>query len=183
MKRPEILKTIEKESKLPPVPQTVIRLRRLIDDPDAGIAEVEQVIKSDPVLSGRLVQLANSVFASGSGFMVTSLTRAVARLGLKMAMDVAYSLEVPKMFDKNTAIDQETFWKHSLACAVAASTLSKRRGDNRDEQANAYLGGLMRNIGILIFCHLMPRDYAVFLKKVQSLIDSDRKKVQQHPKI
>ena len=34
----------------------------------------------------------------------------------------------------------------------------------------------MRNIGILIFCHLMPKDYSAFLNKVQQLIDNDRKK-------
>ena len=175
-KRKQILEAINQESKLPPVPKTIIRLRELIDDPDAGIIEVEQVIKSDPVLAGRLIKLANSVFASGSSIMVSSLTRALARLGLKMAMDVAYSLEIPKMFSQTTGINQTEFWQHSLGCAILTSKLAKMEGLDREEQANAYLGGLMRKIGILIFCHVIPKEYGHFLAKVQELIDSDREK-------
>ena len=81
----------------------------LIDDPNSGINDVAQVIQTDPVLSGRLIQLANSVYFSGRSFTVTSLPRAIGRLGLKMALDIAYSVELPKLFAKVKQIDQELF--------------------------------------------------------------------------
>ncbi len=169
--RQKLLEAVQKEENLPPIPETVLRLRELIEDPESGIDDVQQIINSDPVLTGRLVQLANSVFAGGSGFVVTGLSRALSRLGLKMAMDVAYSLELPKMFSHTKGINQSEFWLRSLGIAVISSTLSKQFDSDREFQATAYLGGLMKKIGVLIFCHLIPQEYAAFLKKVQKLVN------------
>jgi HD-like signal output (HDOD) protein len=163
--RSKLLKSIATKGDLPPLPQTINRLREMIEDPDSGITEVAKVIQSDPILSGRLIQLANSVYFSGGAFQVTGLTRALSRLGLKMALDIAYSVEVPKLFSNNKAIDQDEFWKHSLGLAIASSGIAKLYGANRDEQSHAYLGGLMRNIGIIVFAHFVPDEYAGFLKK------------------
>ena len=163
--REKLLQSISTKGDLPPLPQTINRLREMIEDPDSGITEVAKVIQSDPILSGRLIQLANSVYFSGGAFQVTGLTRALSRLGLKMALDIAYSVEVPKLFSNNKAIDQDEFWKHSLGLAIASSGIAKMYGANRDEQSHAYLGGLMRNIGIIVFAHLVPDEYSVFLKQ------------------
>ena len=92
--REELLQALEQDGLLPPFPDIIIRLRKMIEDPDTGMDEVARVVQSDPVLAGRLIRLANSVFGSGTSFTTNNLNRALGRLGLKMAMDLAYSLKV-----------------------------------------------------------------------------------------
>ena len=93
--REELLKSIEQDGLLPPFPEIIRQLREMIEDPTTGMNEVAQVIQSDPVLTGRLIRLSNSVFGSSASFVVNDLNRALGRLGLKMAMDLAYSLKDP----------------------------------------------------------------------------------------
>jgi HD-like signal output (HDOD) protein len=164
--RDELLERISKKGDIPPLPSTIQKLKELIDDPNSGINDVAQVIQSDPVLSGRLIQLANSVYFSGRGFTVTSLPRAIGRLGLKMALDIAYSVELPKLFAKVKQIDQESFWKHSMALAICSSSMAKIFGFNTDDVSHAYLGGLMHNIGVLIFVHFEPDKYSECIQNV-----------------
>ena len=158
--RDHLLNIVEKRNDLPPLPESIIRLRDTIEDPDSGVAEVIQVIKADPVLSGRLIQMANNVFYHGGGFPVNNLPRALSRLGLKMALDIAYSIELPRLFNKIQVVRLSEFWKYSLAQAIAATEFTQKFGGNRDDMSHAYLGGLMNNIGILVFAHIIPEEYA-----------------------
>ena len=162
--REELLKAVEKTDDLPPLPEILQRLKTMIDDPESGVGDVAQVIQSDPVLSGRLLKLANNVYWRRGGLEVTGVNRALGRLGLKMALDLAYSSELPKLFKKNQVIQQTDFWRYSLGLAVAAQSIARRLGATRDEQSNAYLGGLMRNTGVLLFAHLEPEKYRTFLQ-------------------
>ena len=162
--RDELLKAVEKTDDLPPLPEILQRLKTMIDDPESGVGDVAQVIQSDPVLSGRLLKLANNVYWRRGGLEVTGVNRALGRLGLKMALDLAYSSELPKLFKKNQVIQQSDFWSYSLGLAVAAQSIARRLGATRDEQSNAYLGGLMRNTGVLLFAHLEPEKYRTFLQ-------------------
>ena len=164
--REALLAEIEKKGNIPPLPATIQRPKEMINDPHSGINEVAQVIQTDPVLSGRLIQLANSVYFSGRGFAVTSLPRAIGRLGLKMALDITYSVELPKVFSKVSIINQEEFWKYSTALAVASSSITKIFEGNRDDISHAYLSGLMYNIGVLLFVHYIPEEYEKCIEEV-----------------
>ena len=173
--REELFKMMEKEGVLPPFPEIIARLREMIEDPDVGINEVAKVIQSDPILTGKLIQLANSVYGGGSAFFATDLNRALSRLGLKMAMDLAYSLKLSNMFNQDDYIDKTNFWRYSLALAVISSRIAKGYGARQEEMSYAYLGGLMRNLGALFFSSLIPTEYG-------KLLGGLRKKLEGSPK-
>jgi HD-like signal output (HDOD) protein len=168
--REQLLGLIQKDGILPPFPEIINRLREMIEDPDTGINDVAKVIQSDPVLAGRLIHLANSVFGSSSVFFATELTRALSRLGLKMAMDLAYSLKMPHLFKDNVIIDQRLFWRHSLALGIMSSKVAKLLGATPEQVSHAYLGGLMRKTGVLLFANLIPEQYEAFLEKVENVL-------------
>jgi len=175
MMREQLLSMIQKEGILPPFPEIITRLREMIEDPDTGINDVARVIQSDPVLAGRLIHLANSVFGSSSVFFATELTRALSRLGLKMAMDLAYSLKVPNLFKEDTLIDHRLFWRHSLGLGIMSSKIAQSMGANSSDVSHAYLGGLMRQIGILLFSNLIPEEYGAFLEEVEENLKAEAK--------
>jgi HD-like signal output (HDOD) protein len=113
-----------------------------------------------------MIQLSNSVFFSSGGDKVEDLSQAIIRLGLKMILDLAYTLEVPKLFMKGKGINQNKFWQHSLAVAILSRILSQRLKGLNVEQDMCYLSGLMHDIGIMVFNYLIPEEYSAFLKKI-----------------
>ena len=52
---------IEEKGDLPPLPEILINFERKVNDPDCDVLEISGIIESKPVLSGRLIQLSNSV--------------------------------------------------------------------------------------------------------------------------
>jgi HD-like signal output (HDOD) protein len=84
-----------------------------------------------------------------------------------MVLDLAYTLEIPKISSKTKAINQVSFWKHSFAAAVCSKSLSELFEQGEELRENAYLAGLMHDIGILVFLNFFPKEYSEFLKKIK----------------
>jgi len=167
--REKLIHLVEQKNDLPPLPEILRRLEDKIDDPDSCLDDITELIQTEPVLRGRLMKLANSVFFCGGREPATDLGSAIGRLGLKMVLDLAYTLELPNLFVDTKGFNQLRFWHHSLVVAVCARSISRLLADKPAEQANAYTAGLMHDIGIMVFAYLIPDLYADFLHKCQSV--------------
>ena len=64
--REKILELAWTNANLPPLPKNLPGLPKLMDDPDYEVEDVYRLLKTDPVLSGRLFTLTNSALL-GSG--------------------------------------------------------------------------------------------------------------------
>ena len=69
---------------MPPLSDILINLEGRINDPESDIEEISSLIQTEPVLSGRLIKLSNSVLFGGGRDEVLDLNSAIMRLGLKM---------------------------------------------------------------------------------------------------
>ena len=124
--RERILELIRTNPNLPPLPEILFGLQKIIDDPDCEVEDVYRLIKTDPVLSGRLITLANSALFGTGRDETRDLQDAVVRLGMKQVMDLVYALELPKTFKKSKAFDQIEFWKHSIGGGFYHTITSKK---------------------------------------------------------
>jgi len=167
--RDSIIAMAEEKGNIPPLPDILVRLESKIEDPKSNISDIAILIETEPILAGRMIQLSNSVFFSGGGVKVENLSQAIIRLGLKMILDLAYTLEVPKLFMKGKGINQDRFWQHSLAVAILSRILNQRLEGLIVEQDTCYLSGLMHDIGIMVFNYLIPEEYLAFLKEVRGM--------------
>ncbi len=77
-------KLLETKEDLPPLSDILINLEGRINDPESDIEEISSLIQTEPVLSGRLIKLSNSVLFGGGRDEVLDLNSAIMRLGLKM---------------------------------------------------------------------------------------------------
>ena len=50
--RERILELVRTNSNLPPLPEILFGLQKLMDDPDCKVEDVYRLIKTDPALSG-----------------------------------------------------------------------------------------------------------------------------------
>jgi len=166
--REKLIALIEEKGDLPPLPEILMNLEKKIHDPDCDILEVSGIIESEPVLSGRLIQLANSVLFGGGRDNVEDMNDAVMRLGVKMVLDMAYTVKLPGLFSKPKSFNQLHFWTHSLGVAYLTRSLGYMVKIPQEEIEFSYLCGLMHDLGILVFDHLIPEKYNEFLKQIKS---------------
>ena len=166
MTRDEILKILAEKGDLPPLPEILLKLQNLINDPESELEEIARLIETEPVLSGRLIKLSNSVLYGGGREKTTDLSSTVMRLGVKMILDLSYALQLTNMFNQFKSFDQYKFWMHSMAVACLTQTLGRKAGLSEEERAESYVCGLMHDLGIVVFEYLIPREYSAFVKSI-----------------
>ncbi len=154
---------VRTNANLPPLPEILFGLQKLMDDPDCEVEDVYRLIKTDPVLSGRLITLANSALFGTGKEETRNLEDAVVRLGMQQVMDLVFALELPKSFKKSKAFDQIQFWKHSMAVAFITRSLAKKLLADFDDLEASFLAGLMHDVGILVLDNIISQEYFNFL--------------------
>ncbi|MEM7293581.1 MAG: HDOD domain-containing protein [Pseudomonadota bacterium] len=132
---------------VPSLPDIALKIRDAVNKPNIGASEVAQIIQSDPVLTGRLINIANSPVARGVE-KVSSVKMAVTRLGLEATRSLAFTLAVKQLFRGNNKMVgnlMTELFSHSSYVAALSYVLS-RRIEHLDPE-RAQLGGLIHDIG------------------------------------
>lgn len=156
-----LLRSINTSDSLPPFPKVLVALNRVLKDPDASTHEVVQLLEIDPVIAGRVLSLANSAYYSAGRQQVHTLTMAVNRLGITNIRSLVFSAILPGLFAGEKYVDHFQFWRHGLTVALLARewimfSLDKK---NKDLAEDAYLAGLMHDIGILVYTTILKEKY------------------------
>ena len=113
------------------------------------------IIEKDPSLTAKVLRLANSAYY-GFSRQVSSIDRAVVLLGSNTIKNLALTISVSKVFSEceDPPIDQEGLWHHCLGCAVAAKAIVRITDSSLAE--NAFLGGIIHDIGIIVMLNVFP---------------------------
>jgi putative nucleotidyltransferase with HDIG domain len=135
--------------KLPAFPDIAIRVKQVLESEDVSADKVAKVVGSAPVLSARLLKVANSSFANRSGTVINDLHTAIARLGYDFAYSTAVSLAIEQIFYSKSVRGirghLKTLWRHSVHVSAIAYVVAKNHSNiNPDE---AMLAGLLHDIG------------------------------------
>ena len=137
---------------LPTIPRVVQRLIAALRDPDVDARRIGEALAQDPVLSAKVLRLANSSFFGGQRSMA-SIDAAVAMIGTQALNRLIVACGVSSSFKDIPGIDLPTFWRDALVAATAASKLAPRVGADPEE---AYVCGLLHATGHLILCQTYP---------------------------
>jgi HD-like signal output (HDOD) protein len=137
---------------LPTIPSVVQRLLAALRAPDADVRGIGAALSQDPVLSAKVLRLANSSFFGGQRSMA-SIDAAVSLIGFESLKRLIVACGVSAAFDEIPGVDLPGFWRDSLRAASAAQKLAPRFG--ADAEA-AYVSGLLHATGHLILCQAYP---------------------------
>ncbi len=139
------------------LPDAVVRLNALIDDPNSDIAELTEVISHDPGLAARLLKLVNSAYY-GFSYRVDSISRAVNLIGRRELGNLAMASGMAEVFNgiPSETIDMETFWFNSVTCGTLAKCLAE---PCRCDREVLFIAGLLHAIGRLVFYLRRPKQY------------------------
>ena len=143
---------------LPTIPRVVQQLITALRDPDVDTRTIARGLAKDPVLSAKVLRLANSSFFGGQRSMA-SIDAAVALIGMQALNRLIVACGVSSTFGKIPGIELPAFWRDALVAATAANKLAARLGADPEE---AYICGLLHATGPLILCQTYP-DIADFV--------------------
>lgn len=113
------------------------------------------IIEQEPICVARLIGLANSVAFGIPGKKFNALDQAVNRIGLERAAQTAFGMLCGQALNKGLSPQwREFLWLHAMAVAHGASMLAVKAAPA--ERANAYLAGMIYDIGTLVVECLQP---------------------------
>ena len=90
-------KIIKKVKSLPPMPESVTRVREICNNPEGTIKELVPIVKQDPMFTADILKAANSPLY-GFSRQITSVDQAVALFGMGTIQGFAISYAVRQNF-------------------------------------------------------------------------------------
>ena len=135
----------------PPVmPQVVREMQMVIKKPTSGSDELAKVIEKDPIISLRLISIANSPIYRGVT-NIRNVKNAIPRLGLKETLNIAIAIANKSLYETDKAqykILMDKLWGHSLASAFGAKLIAQNL--RLEDPENFFLMGLTHDIGKIL---------------------------------
>ena len=150
-------------SRLPALPTAALRILEVVNDISCSPRDLMDVIKVDPVLTGRILNLVNSSYFSMPQ-RITSLNRALILLGFNTIKNIALStafIDSTKSQQQNDQIDN--LWQHLLGVGVAAKLIATKCGQPRQILEEFFVAGLLHDIGDLMLLRLCREETMLML--------------------
>jgi putative nucleotidyltransferase with HDIG domain len=131
-----------------------------LNSPNSSIQKIAEIISSDVGMTAKILQLSNSAFF-GLSQHVNSPLRAVNILGLDTIKALIMTVQIFSQFDRWTpaGFSIADLWTHSMRCGVLAKTIAKAEGQERIAVEDAFMGGLLHDVGKLVLIANLPDRY------------------------
>ncbi len=143
------------EFDIPSLPHVSMEVMKLMNNPNVGLAQLEQLIKQDQAMTARIIKTANSVMFRGA-MEITSLQQAMARIGLKNVKDVVISLGLQSDSFKVPGYEEiiKITWEGSVGAALISQSISKSL---LRDQESSFLAGLLSSIGRAVIIQIVAK--------------------------
>lgn len=146
---------------LPSIPETLIEILKVLDDPESGPSDLAEVVRLDAPLMAKVLRLANSPYYSARGD-ITDINRCVAVLGYRTVRQVAICVSVATTLVSAVArtrgrLDYRELWRHSVVTGAITKYLARQTGYPDPEEA--FTAGLLHDIGKFVLEIHAPEAY------------------------
>jgi len=153
---------------LPTLPDVVLKITELVNDPNSSMRQIESVIAVDPVLSSTVLKVVNSSFY-GMAQEISALRLALVILGITEIKNLVLSLSVFRLFSRGTVtadFNIKEFWHHSATAGQIARSLSNKL--NLQFAGEEFVGGLIHDIGKIVLFKVLRNEYTEVLHRVKA---------------
>ena len=133
---------------LPSAPRVLPKLKRLLSDGNSSIHEIVLLVRLDPGIAARVLQVGNSAYFS-QGMRCYTVEEAVQRVGYDQIYELVAAAVASQVLVRPLeayGIEADHLWMSSVAGAMAAECLSEHLGVDHDI---AYTIGLLHRIGMV----------------------------------
>ncbi|ELT2544431.1 cheVAW transcriptional regulator CheP [Campylobacter jejuni] len=169
-----LLKSVEV---LPPLPDTVSKLRKYVSEANSNIEtmKVAEIISSDPLMTAKLLQLANSHYY-GFTREITTINQVITLLGVGNIINIVTADSIRDNFKIDVSpygLNTQNFLK---TCNEEATFITNWLNDE-DKKLSSHLlvpCAMLLRLGIVIFSNFLiqnhkDKDFLAFLNKSENL--------------
>ena len=136
-------------------------LSELLDSEDSFVGQIAEVIRLDPSLTTRVLDLVNSIFF-GSGKdnqKISGVEEASIFLGLNRIRELLAATpvieEITNLGKNVSFFPWVNFWKHSIGTAILTREILSLAEKSYEDESD-YVAGLLHNLGKLILAITFP---------------------------
>jgi HD-like signal output (HDOD) protein len=145
-------------------PTVAMELVRLAEEPRVDAKALRDCVAQDPALTCKILRVVNSSLF-GLNRPVADLNQAIGLLGIKPLKLLVLGFSLPDtLFAEVAARELRWYWTNTLTRAVAARLLAEQLW--RQPGDEAFIAGLLQDIGILVLLRELGEPYARFLTGV-----------------
>jgi len=132
------------------------QVRAALKDPNLSVEQLSKLIGAEPLMSAKIIRMANSVALNPSGREIADVKSAIVRVGMEAVRTVSFAVAMEQLL-KSKQMQQfveisHRLWEHTshvaALCRVLARKLAKINGDE------AMFAGLVHDLGVF---YLMSR--------------------------
>jgi len=161
----QLLQRVRQCPNLPTLPTIATQILALSQRADADFSEIARIISKDAALSGKILRTVNSSFY-GRSQAVGTISGALVILGLQSVKTLVLGFSLVTNLNKkqSSGFKHLEYWKRSIYAATAARTLAARL--NMVQQEEAFLAGLLMDIGMLVLDIVLGDQYGEIYARV-----------------
>lgn len=178
MKKLTLEYIVNKVDDMKVLPEIINKIVFLTEDPDSTVDDMERLILKDQVLTTKILRLANSAYY-GYARKISTISQATVLLGFQAIKSIALASTVSQYLTselKGYSLEKNQLWTQSQTCAIISRHLAKQVNYPNPEEA--YIAGLLRDIGKTILNQHMEKEYMEVLSKVEddglSFLEAER---------
>ncbi|PJQ84066.1 HDOD domain-containing protein [Campylobacter jejuni subsp. jejuni] len=168
-----LLKSVEV---LPPLPDTVSKLRKYVSEANSNIEtmKVAEIISSDPLMTAKLLQLANSPYY-GFTREITTINQVITLLGVGNIINIVMADSIRDNFKIDVSpygLNTQNFLK---MCNKEATFIANWLNDEDKKLSHLLVPcAMLLRLGIVIFSNFLiqnhkDKDFLAFLNKNENL--------------
>jgi len=132
------------------------QVRAALKDPNLNIEQLSKLVGAEPLMSAKIIRMANSVAMNPSGREVADVKSAIVRVGMEAVRTVSFAVAMEQLLKSKQMQPFENLsqrlWEHTshvaALCRVLARKMAKINGDE------AMFAGLVHDLGVF---YLMSR--------------------------
>jgi len=165
---PSLKKIIMVTGDLPPMPYVARKVMDVVSDPASSAQDLQEVISKDQALASQILKIANSALYACSR-KIETLTDAIVMLGFNTIRSLSVMNATKNLYKfmskgKVLGLKDKLLWEHSVGSAIAARTIAQKVNSRYAEQA--FLGGLLHDIGKLVLLQKVPEHFDSVIEEV-----------------
>ncbi|GAB4269073.1 MAG: HDOD domain-containing protein [Opitutales bacterium] len=158
---------VEQIKKLPPAPQILPKLMKLLASEDSSFDEITQLVSVDLSLTAQVLRLSNSAYY-GMGSKTYDLEEAIQRIGFKEVYKLIALICSKELMDhehETFGLEKGELWRYSLGSAIVMEDLAADLGV---VPTTAYTIGLLHTIGKIAINQASTGIYKEVFEKLES---------------
>jgi HD-like signal output (HDOD) protein len=138
-----------KELIFPTTTEMALKVQRILENPDCTIDDLAKLVRADPLLSARVVAVANSVIYNRSGRAITDVKNAVSRVGFNTLRVLAAAVVVRQMEGMARTPEHRQvairLWEHTAHVAALSQVIARRVTHVNPD--TAFFAGIIHEVG------------------------------------